>query len=35
MGRFRASSRLIVLGWIGTGVMAMAVIALFWSSLAG
>src|SRR3954471_14527640 len=35
MGRFRASSRLIVLGWIGTGLMAMAVIALFWSSLAG
>src|SRR3954468_19356645 len=35
MGRFRASSRLVVLGWIGTGLMAMAVIALFWSSLAG
>ena len=35
MGRFRASPRLIVLGWIGTGVMAMAVVALFWSSLAG
>lgn len=35
MGRFRASLRLIVLGWIGTGLMAVAVIALFGSSLAG
>jgi Mn2+/Fe2+ NRAMP family transporter len=31
MGRFRAKSWLIVLGWIGTGIMAIAVIAMFWS----
>ena len=35
MGRFRASRRLTVLGWIGTALMAVAVIALFWSFLAG
>src|SRR5664279_150078 len=35
MGRFKASSRLTALGWIGTGLMALAVIALFWSFLAG
>jgi NRAMP (natural resistance-associated macrophage protein)-like metal ion transporter len=35
MGRFKATPRLIALGWIGTGIMAIAVIALFWSSLAG
>lgn len=35
MGRFKASRRLSVLGWIGTGLMAMAVIALFWSFFAG
>jgi NRAMP (natural resistance-associated macrophage protein)-like metal ion transporter len=35
MGRFRASPRLIALGWIGTGLMAVAVIALFWSFIAG
>jgi NRAMP (natural resistance-associated macrophage protein)-like metal ion transporter len=35
MGRFKARSWLIVLGWIGTAIMAIAVIALFWSSLAG
>jgi NRAMP (natural resistance-associated macrophage protein)-like metal ion transporter len=35
MGRFRAKSWLIALGWIGTGLMALAVIALFWSFLAG
>jgi Mn2+/Fe2+ NRAMP family transporter len=35
MGRFRARSWLIALGWIGTGLMALAVIALFWSFLAG
>jgi hypothetical protein len=34
MGRFRASPRLIALGWIGTGLMAVAVIALFWSFIA-
>jgi NRAMP (natural resistance-associated macrophage protein)-like metal ion transporter len=34
MGRFKATPRLIVLGWIGTGLMAIAVIALFWSFLA-
>jgi Mn2+/Fe2+ NRAMP family transporter len=35
MGRFKAKSWLIALGWIGTGLMALAVIALFWSFLAG
>jgi NRAMP (natural resistance-associated macrophage protein)-like metal ion transporter len=35
MGRFKASSRLIALGWIGTGLMAVAVIALFWSFATG
>jgi NRAMP (natural resistance-associated macrophage protein)-like metal ion transporter len=34
MGRFKASFRLVALGWIGTGLMALAVIALFWSFLA-
>jgi Mn2+/Fe2+ NRAMP family transporter len=31
MGRFRAKSWLIALGWIGTAIMAVAVIAMFWS----
>jgi NRAMP (natural resistance-associated macrophage protein)-like metal ion transporter len=35
MGRFRAKSWLIWLGWIGTGLMALAVIALGWSFFAG
>jgi Mn2+/Fe2+ NRAMP family transporter len=35
MGRFKAKSWLIALGWIGTGLMALAVIALFCSFLAG
>jgi NRAMP (natural resistance-associated macrophage protein)-like metal ion transporter len=35
MGRFRARRWLIVLGWFGTGLMALAVIALFWSFFAG
>jgi NRAMP (natural resistance-associated macrophage protein)-like metal ion transporter len=35
MGRFRARPWLIALGWIGTGLMALAVIALFGSFLAG
>jgi NRAMP (natural resistance-associated macrophage protein)-like metal ion transporter len=35
MGRFKATPRLIALGWIGTGLMAVAVIALFWSFFAG
>ena len=34
MGRFRARSWLLAMGWIGTAIMAMAVIALFWSFLA-
>jgi len=35
MGRFRAKSWLIALGWIGTALMALAVIALTGSSLIG
>src|ERR1700676_4302512 len=35
MGRFKAPARLIALGWIGTGLMALAVVAMFWSFLAG
>jgi NRAMP (natural resistance-associated macrophage protein)-like metal ion transporter len=35
MGRFRAKSWLIALGWIGTGLMALAVVALGWSFFAG
>jgi NRAMP (natural resistance-associated macrophage protein)-like metal ion transporter len=35
MGRFRAKSWLIALGWIGTGIMAVAVMALFWSFFTG
>jgi Mn2+/Fe2+ NRAMP family transporter len=35
MGRFRARTRLIALGWLGTALMALAVVALIWSSLAG
>jgi len=34
MGRFRARPWLIALGWVGTGLMALAVIALIGSSLA-
>jgi NRAMP (natural resistance-associated macrophage protein)-like metal ion transporter len=34
MGRFKASFRLTLLGWLGTGLMALAVIALFWSFFA-
>ena len=35
MGRFKASRRLTRLGWIGTALMAVAVIALFGSFLIG
>jgi NRAMP (natural resistance-associated macrophage protein)-like metal ion transporter len=35
MGRFRGKSWLIALGWIGTGLMALAVIALIGSSMTG
>jgi NRAMP (natural resistance-associated macrophage protein)-like metal ion transporter len=34
MGRFKARSWLLSLGWIGTALMGVAVIALFWSFLA-
>jgi NRAMP (natural resistance-associated macrophage protein)-like metal ion transporter len=34
MGRFKAKTWLTVLGWIGTGLMGVAVIALFWSFVA-
>lgn len=33
MGRFRAKPWLIGFGWVGTGLMALAVVALLWSSL--
>ncbi|MBU6461197.1 MAG: divalent metal cation transporter [Bradyrhizobium sp.] len=35
MGRFKAASWLIVLGWVGTGLMALAVAALIGSSVTG
>jgi Mn2+/Fe2+ NRAMP family transporter len=35
MGRFRAKTWLIALGWIGTGLMAAAVVALLWSFFTG
>ena len=35
MGRFRAKRWLVVLGWVGTGLMAVAVVALFWSFFLG
>jgi NRAMP (natural resistance-associated macrophage protein)-like metal ion transporter len=35
MGRFKARTRLVALGWLGTAIMGVAVIALFWSTLAG
>jgi NRAMP (natural resistance-associated macrophage protein)-like metal ion transporter len=35
MGRFRAKSWLVALGWVGTGLMVVAVIALFGSFLLG
>src|SRR3954470_21660349 len=35
MGRFKASRRLTILGWVGTALMAVAVIALFWSLATG
>ena len=35
MGRFKARSWLIALGWIGTALMTLAVIALIWSWLRG
>jgi NRAMP (natural resistance-associated macrophage protein)-like metal ion transporter len=34
MGRFKARSWLVALGWIGTALMGVAVVALFWSFLA-
>ena len=34
MGRFRATNWLIALGWMGTGFMALAVVALTWSFFA-
>jgi Mn2+/Fe2+ NRAMP family transporter len=35
MGRFKARTWLVALGWVGTAIMSVAVIALFWSSLTG
>ncbi|MGY3450982.1 NRAMP family divalent metal transporter [Bradyrhizobium sp. USDA 4353] len=35
MGRFRARSWLIGLGWVGTAIMAVAVLALLWSFVTG
>lgn len=34
MGRFKASRRLVALGWTGTALMLAAVIALLWTSVA-
>jgi NRAMP (natural resistance-associated macrophage protein)-like metal ion transporter len=34
MGRFKARPWLVGLGWVGTAIMALAVIALFWSFVA-
>jgi Mn2+/Fe2+ NRAMP family transporter len=33
MGRFKAKRWLLGFGWTGTAIMAVAVIALIWSSL--
>jgi hypothetical protein len=33
MQRFRARPWLIALGWLGTAVMAIAVLALLWTSI--
>jgi len=33
MGRFRASRGLAVSGWAATGLMALTVVAMFWSVL--
>jgi Mn2+/Fe2+ NRAMP family transporter len=35
MGRFRATPWLIALGWVGTALMALAVVALIGSSVTG
>ena len=35
MGRFRARSWLVALGWLGTALMALAVLALLGSSAMG
>jgi Mn2+/Fe2+ NRAMP family transporter len=35
MGRFKARSWLVVLGWLGTALMAIAVVALVGASLVG
>jgi Mn2+/Fe2+ NRAMP family transporter len=35
MGRFKARPWLVALGWIGTAIMGIAVIALFVSFVAG
>src|SRR6201996_8675839 len=35
MGRFKAAPTLIVLGWLGTALMALPVVALLWSSFTG
>jgi NRAMP (natural resistance-associated macrophage protein)-like metal ion transporter len=35
MGRFKGRSWLVALGWMGTAMMAVAVVALFWSLSAG
>jgi len=35
MGRFRARSWLIALGWVGTALMGLAVVALIGSFFAG
>jgi len=33
MGKYRARTSLVVLGWLGTALMAAAVLAMIWTSL--
>ena len=33
MGKYRAGASLMALGWVGTAVMAAAVVAMIWTSV--